>query len=144
MKHLLEIILGVLFCYAGYTKLLAPYQFAEAVLDYRLLPVSLVGAVAAGLPWLEVAAGLFLAMGLKKRSCLLLLGFLTGSFLLVMLITMARGMKIDCGCGLFSGRTVGLVPLLEDGLIFLWAAGLYYWELMVAGATAKVGESSAA
>ncbi len=58
---------------------------------YRLLPVSLVGLAAAVLPWLEVAAGLFLAVGLKRRSCLLLLGFLTGGFLLVMCVTLARG-----------------------------------------------------
>ena len=131
--RLLEIILGGLFVYAGCLKLWHPYEFAEAVLAYRLLPVALAGTVAAVLPWLEVAAGLLLALGLKRRSCLLILGWLTGAFLLVMLITAARGLKIDCGCGLFFRRQVGLVPILEDGLIFLWAAGLYYWELTVAG-----------
>ncbi|MCX5889423.1 MAG: DoxX family membrane protein [Deltaproteobacteria bacterium] len=130
--RLLEIILGGLFFYAGYLKLLHPEDFAEAVMAYRLLPMSLMGAMAAVLPWLEVAAGLFLAVGLKRRSCLLLLGFLTGGFLLVMLVTLARGLKIDCGCGLFFTRQVGLVPILEDGVILLGAAGLYYWELMAA------------
>ena len=100
---------------------------------YRLLPISLVGAAAAVLPWLEAAAGLSLSVGLKRRSCLLLLGFLAGGFLLVMLVTLARGLKIDCGCGLFFTRQVGLVPILEDAVILLGAAGLYYWELMVAG-----------
>ncbi len=131
LLRLLEIVLGCLFFYAGYLKLLHPEAFAEAVLAYRLVPMALVGAVAAVLPWLEVAAGLFLAVGLKRRSCLLLLGFLTGVFLLVMLVTLARGLKIDCGCGLFFTRQVGLVPILEDGLILLGAAGLYYWELFI-------------
>jgi len=129
LLRLLEIILGGLFFYAGYLKLLHPEDFAEAVLAYRLLPVALVGAATAVLPWLEVAAGLCLAVGLKRRSCLLLLGLLTWIFMLVMLVTLARGLKIDCGCGLFFTRQVGLVPILEDGLILLWAAGLYYWEL---------------
>lgn len=132
--RLFEIILGGLFFYAGYLKLLHPEDFAEAVTAYRLAPIVLVGAMAAVLPWLEVAAGLLLAVGLKRRSCLLLLGFLTGGFLLVMLVTLARGLKIDCGCGLFFTRQVGLVPILEDAVILLGAAGLYYWELMVAGA----------
>ena len=131
--RLFEVILGGLFCYSGYIKLLSPDEFAGAVLAYKLLPVSLAALVAAVLPWLEVAAGLFLILGLKRRSCLIILALLTASFLLVMAITMARGLQIDCGCGLFSGREVGLVPLLEDGLIFLWAVGLYYWELLVAG-----------
>lgn len=133
LLRLFEIILGGLFCYAGYLKAHQPYEFAGTLIAYRLLPVTLVGAVAAILPWLEMGAGAFLVVGLKKRSCLILIGALTGVFLLVMLITMGRGLHIDCGCGLFSGREVGLVPLLEDGLILLWAAGLYYWESTVAG-----------
>ncbi len=138
LLRLFEIILGGLFFYAGYLKLLRPDDFAEAVMAYRLLPLSLVGAAAAALPWLEAAAGLFLALGLKRRSCLLLLGFLAGAFLLVMLVTLGRGLKIDCGCGLFFQRQVGLVPILEDGFILLWAAGLYYWELIgVRGGAAR-------
>jgi uncharacterized membrane protein YphA (DoxX/SURF4 family) len=131
--RLFEIILGALFGYAGFLKIFQPYEFAEAVLAYQLLPVAWVGAVAAILPWLEVMAGLALAAGLKKRSCLILLGFLAGAFLMVMLVTLARGLKIDCGCGLFFTRQVGLVPIIEDAAIFLWAAGLYYWELTAAG-----------
>ncbi|MCX5893792.1 MAG: hypothetical protein NTW80_12645 [Deltaproteobacteria bacterium] len=133
LLRLFEIILGVIFVYAGGLKLLRPDDFAAAVLAYRLVPVALVGAVAVALPWLEAAAGLFLVLGLKRRSCLLILGWLAGAFLLGMLITATRGLKIDCGCGLFFQRQVGLAPILEDGLILLWAAGLYYWELMVAG-----------
>jgi putative oxidoreductase len=132
LRRLLEIILGVLFVYAGYLKLLHAGEFAEAVLAYQLLPPALVGLVAAVLPVLELAAGILLAVGLKRRSCLMLLGFLSGIFLLVMLITLARGLQIDCGCGLFFSRQVGLGPILEDGLVVVWAAGLYYWELLAA------------
>jgi putative oxidoreductase len=133
LLRLLEIIFGGLFLYAGLIKLLHPEEFAAAVMAYRLLPMSLVGAAAAVLPWLEVAAGSFLAVGLKRRSCLMILGLMTGAFLLVLLITWARGLKIDCGCGLFLQRQVGLAPILEDGVILFWAAGLYYWELTRAG-----------
>jgi putative oxidoreductase len=131
--RLLEVILGGLFIYAGCLKALHPYDFAEVVLAYQLLPVALVGVVAATLPWQEVAAGLCLVVGLKRRSCLLILGWLTVAFLLVMLITLARGLKIDCGCGLFFQRQVGLMSILEDFFLLLWIAGLYYGELTAAG-----------
>ena len=108
----------------------APYEFAEAVLAYQLLPESLVGVAVAGLPWVEVAAGLCLVAGLKRRSCLLLLAGLVAGFLVVILITMARGLKIDCGCGLFFQRQVGLAAVLEDLVLLGWAAGLYWWELL--------------
>jgi len=116
-------------------KFLHPYEFAEAVLAYRLLPERLVGATAAVLPWVEIVAGLFLIVGLKRRSSLVLLGGLLSGFLAVILITMARGLKIDCGCGLFLDRQVGWGVLLEDGVFLVWAAGLYAWERRVAGRT---------
>ncbi|MCL4503506.1 MAG: DoxX family membrane protein [Deltaproteobacteria bacterium] len=129
--RLFEIILGALFIYAGCLKLLHPYDFASAVLAYRLLPVALAGPAAAVIPWLEAAAGLLLVLGLKRRSCLLILGSLGAVFLVVMSITAIRGLKIDCGCGLFFQRQVGPASILEDAFLLLWTAGLYYWEVQL-------------
>jgi putative oxidoreductase len=126
----LEVLLGGLFFYAGLQKVLHPYEFAEAVLAYQLLPESLVGLAVAGLPWLEIVAGFGLVAGLKRRSCLLLLSGLAAIFLVVILVTMARGLSIDCGCGLFFQRQVGWVPVVEDLVFLIWAAGLYWWELL--------------
>jgi len=126
----LEVVLGGLFFYAGLQKVLHVHEFAEAVLAYQLLPESLVGLAVAGLPWLEIAAGLCLTAGVKRRSCLLLLAGLVAVFLVVILITMARGLSIDCGCGLFFQRQVGWVPVMEDLVFLVWAAGLYWWELL--------------
>jgi putative oxidoreductase len=125
----LEVLLGGLFFYAGLQKVLHSYEFAEAVLAYQLLPESLVGVTVAVLPWLEIVAGLGLVARRKQRSCLLLLTGLAAIFLVVILITMARGLKIDCGCGLFFQRQVGWVPVVEDLIFLVWAAGLYWWEL---------------
>jgi putative oxidoreductase len=149
---LLGAALGAVFFYAGLQKHLAPFQFAEAVMAYRLLPQSQVGLVAAVLPWVELTAGFFLVLGylleaagriamslglssgallvggIKRRSCLLLVGALAFLFVIVMLVTLARGLEIDCGCGLFFQRQVGPVPLVENILLLLAAAALYWWE----------------
>lgn len=53
------VALGLFFFYAGLQKNLAPYEFAEAVLAYQLLPEAMVGAVAAVLPWLELTPAFF-------------------------------------------------------------------------------------
>jgi uncharacterized membrane protein YphA (DoxX/SURF4 family) len=124
------VLLGGLFFYAGLQKVLHFHEFAEAVLAYRLLPESLVGLAVAGLPWLEIAAGLCLVAGIKRRSCLLLLSGLVALFLIVIFITMARGLSIDCGCGLFFQRQVGWGAVLEDAVLLIWAGGLYWWELL--------------
>jgi uncharacterized membrane protein YphA (DoxX/SURF4 family) len=127
--RLLEVALGVIFFYSGWQKHLHPYEFAEAIQAYRLLPETLVGLTAAVLPWLEISCGLFLAVGLKARSCLLLLNLLLGVFLAAMIITLARGLKIDCGCGLFFQRQVSLGTILTDIFFLGWATWLYWWEL---------------
>jgi hypothetical protein len=153
---LLGLGLGVVFCYTGLQKHLAPYQFAEAILAYQLIPQTLVGYVAAILPWVELTPGFFLALGygleglgrlaaavglsagnvlvggIKRRSCLLLIMLLATLFIIVLSVTLARGLKIDCGCGLFFQRQVGLAAILENFLILAVAGALYWWELPVA------------
>jgi len=126
--RILEIVLGGLFFYTGLQKLLHPYEFAEVVLAYQLLPESLAGLVVAALPWMEIAAGLCLAAGLKRRSSLIILSGLLAVFLIVILITLARGLNIDCGCGLFFQRQVGTAAILEDLVLLVCIAGLYRWE----------------
>ena len=150
---LLGLALGGIFFYAGLQKRLEPYQFAEAVLAYDLAPQSLVGLVAAILPWLEITSGFFLALGyllempgrllrglglawgnrlvggIKRKSCLLLIILQLLLILIVLLITLARGLKIDCGCGLLWARQVGWGVILEDLLMLSLAVFLYWWDL---------------
>jgi putative oxidoreductase len=128
LKRVLGIILGGLFFYADLQKHYHVYEFAEAVLAYQLGPVWLAAVVAAVLPWVELIAGGLLVVGLKRRSCLLIIVLLTTAFLVIMLVTLARGLKIDCGCDLFFQRQVGVVSLVEDLFFLAWAVGLYRWE----------------
>jgi hypothetical protein len=137
------VALGGLFVYAGIQQHLAPYEFAEAVLAYQLLPLSLVGLTAALLPWVEIVSGVSLIFGallqnrrgakllpagpVLRRSALLLILGQSLLFVAVLLITMARGLKIDCGCGLFFQRMVGPAALLEDVLL-LGVVGWLYWR----------------
>jgi len=132
LKRVLGIILGGLFFYAGLQKHFHVYEFAEAVLAYQLGPIWLAGVVAAVLPWMELITGGLLVAGFKRRSCLLIIALLMASFLVIMLVTLVRGLNIDCGCGLFFQRQVGLVSLLEDLALLAWAGGLYWWEAKIA------------
>lgn len=134
-RLLLELALAAIFLYSGLQKHLHPDEFVEAVLAYKILPLGLAGMTAAILPPVECAAGLLLAIGYKKRSSLLLLALLVCLFLAAIVITMMRGLNIDCGCGLFLSRQVGWVALLEDSLLLVLACGLYCWEVL--SATAK-------
>ena len=116
--------LGGVFLWAGLTKVTAIQEVTLAVDSYDVLPDALVRSVAAALPWLEIALGLFLVLGLFVRfaavgSATLLLVFLAG-----MAQAKARGLAIDCGC--FGaggpGQGVSWVDLLRDAG-FLAVAG---------------------
>ncbi len=73
-------------------------QTYVAVRAYDVLPLDAVGPVAAVLPWLELALGLLLLVGLGVRaaatvSAVVLLGFVAG-----LVQAWVRGLAIDCGC----------------------------------------------
>jgi hypothetical protein len=151
----LGIGLGAAFFYAGLQKAWAPYEFAEAILAYQLLPEALVGLTAASLPLLEAAVGGLLVLGYLAETAGRLAGFLgltSGSglpgatfrrsslllimaqlvlFMAVLLITLARGLDIDCGCGLLAERQVGLAAILEDALLLMVAGWLYWREFSI-------------
>jgi uncharacterized membrane protein YphA (DoxX/SURF4 family) len=69
-----------------------------AVQGYQLLPESLVVPVAAVLPYLEIAVGVLLALGLATRLAAILSLLLLAAFLVGVISAAARGLSIDCGC----------------------------------------------
>ena len=118
-----RIFLGVIFVYAGYTKLSAELQFAIAIEGYQLLPEWSVLYVAQYLPWVEVALGVMILTGWKLRYFAAGGAGLLGTFILAMAVTYARGIDADCGCfGL--GEKISPFTLARDTLFLLPAVFL--------------------
>jgi uncharacterized membrane protein YphA (DoxX/SURF4 family) len=91
-------LVGAIFLYAGVMKASDPQGFALAIYNYRLLPEGSINAVAILLPWVEIVAGGCLLLGVKARGGALLASGLLGTFGLALVISLARGLDIDCGC----------------------------------------------
>lgn len=117
---------------SGIAKAADPLETVVAVRAYRLLPEDAVRPVAAVLPYLEIALGLLLLLGLATRlaavgSAALLLVFVGG-----VISAAARGLTIDCGCfggggQVASGQTRYVSEILRDvGLLVL--AGYLTWR----------------
>ena len=121
----LRVVLGGLFVYAGVVKIADPLGFAEDIRNYRLVGQALSFTVALVLPWLEVLAGAFLIAGVWKRGAALVIIGLLVFFIVLTLVTMARGLDVDCGCFGSLSRKSGWGVVLEDlgmlamGLAFL-------------------------
>lgn len=114
---LFRLALGGLFIYAGIVKIIDPLGFAQEVRSYRVVGQSLSFLVAVILPWLEVFAGLFLVSGLMKRAGAAIISGLLIFFIILIVVTMLRGLDVDCGCFGTLSRKVGPGLLLEDALM---------------------------
>ena len=120
---LVRLFLGGLFIYAAVPKIMDPFAFAVDVYNYKMLPGFAVGLVAASLPWLELAAGLLLVLGIRVRASAIIITGLLVIFTLAILINTLRGIDVDCGC-FTSDRAIGWRAAAEDTVFTL--LGLWY------------------
>ncbi|MGZ5514942.1 MAG: MauE/DoxX family redox-associated membrane protein [Candidatus Aminicenantales bacterium] len=109
-----RVVLGGLFVYAGVVKVLEPLDFAQNIRNYDLVGQSLSFIAAIVLPWLEILAGAFLALGIWKRAAALAISGLLIFFIVLTFVTMIRGLDVDCGCFGAIDRKAGLGVILED------------------------------
>jgi len=115
-----RLVLGGLFVYAGVVKVLDPLGFAQDIRNYRLVGQSLSFIAAVVLPWLEILAGVALAAGIWKRASALIISGLLVFFILLTLVTIVRGLDVDCGCFGALSRKSGFGVILEDlGMLFM-------------------------
>jgi len=94
-----RLYLGGMWLYYSIPKLMSPDSNELSVRAFRLLPNSLVNPFAYTQPYVELALGILLIIGLGTRlvalfSALLLLVYIGGIISLG-----ARGIQISCGCG---------------------------------------------
>jgi len=117
---LFRLVLGGLFVYAGIVKVLDPLDFAQNIRNYRLVGQSLSFLAAIILPWLEILAGLALAAGVWRRASAFVISALLVCFIVLTLVTIVRGLDVDCGCFGALSRKSGFGVILEDlGMLFM-------------------------
>jgi putative oxidoreductase len=94
----IRLSLAALFAVTGYEKLLDPSAFAQAIANYQVVPESMVGVIALGLPVLElVAAAALLVPAYAQGAAVLCAGMLV-TFAVAMAQSKVRGINLDCGC----------------------------------------------
>ncbi len=124
-----RLLLGAVFVYASFPKLLRPGDFARLVHGYQLLHPDLVNLVGITLPWIEVAAGAFLLLGILPRSSAAIVAGLLALFMAAGFLALARGLDIECGCffPLMGGHELGWDLLARDALLLLPAFQVMIW-----------------
>ena len=122
LPFLIRIGLGMVFVYAGITKLMDPKAFARIISQYDLLPEPFLPIAAIGLPLLELLAGIGVIFSI--RGSLSLVFTLLIFFITILWYGILKDLNVDCGC--FSGEEL-------KGQAGLW--GAFYRDLIMTGAS---------
>jgi uncharacterized membrane protein YphA (DoxX/SURF4 family) len=125
--------LAAVFLIAGATKIGDLAESGRAVNAYRLMPYDVAKVVGAAQPFLEIAIGLLLLVGIATRLVAGIGAVLLVIFIAGIISAWARGLRIDCGCfsaggDLGAGQlpTYGREVLRDVG--FLVLAGILLWK----------------
>lgn len=126
VKLLLRLWVGATFAVLSAYKIRFPVVFAAAIQGYDLLSPRLIPLAAVAVPWMELLAGVCLILGWLSRGATLVLGVLSLSFSMMVAVTLARGLDINCGC--FTNESLARVSgghLIFDLLLLLATVLLY-------------------
>ncbi len=113
--------LGALFIGACLHKIADPRAFALDIATYDILPLALVNLVAVTLPWVELGAGGMLLTGWRVRAAALLVAGMMAAFTLAVIIALARGLDMSCGCFASQGAEedpISRLTVLRDLIWF--------------------------
>jgi len=126
---LARIGLAAVWLVSGALKAVDPDQTFVAVRAYDVLPEAGVEVVAAVLPFLEIALGLLLLVGIGTQIVAVLSAVLLLVFVAGVSQAWARGLSIDCGCfggggAVDPGNTAYVQEILRDTGFLVLAAWL--------------------
>ena len=111
--------LAAVWLISGIIKAVDPRTTVVAVRAYQIFPESLVGIIAGILPFLEIALGVLLVIGLATRLTAVLSAVVLVAFIAGVISAAARGLSIDCGCfggggDVAAGQTAYTEEILLD------------------------------
>ena len=112
-------VLGGMFLFACYHKIVEPAHFAKIIYGYYLFPDFSINLIAIILPFLELFAGIALILGIYPRSAVLIINAILFAFIVAISINLIRGHEFDCGCFSFGAAadTFSVVQLLIRDIV---------------------------
>jgi uncharacterized membrane protein YphA (DoxX/SURF4 family) len=117
LNLVLRFVIGGLFAYAAFEKVLHPSAFAMSVRAYKLIPFSLSNLFAIAVSWSEIVAATFLILGILTRKAAGAIFILLVMFIAAITTVLARGMVIDCGCFGEGGATTSWLLLVRNAAL---------------------------
>ena len=114
----IRLVLGFVFIYAGAEKISDPEGFAISISNYRLVPTSLLNILAITMPWIELVSGVLLLFGIAVKENSTIIFSMLLIFTVAIIISLFRGLSIDCGCFGKSSQ-IGMLKMGENLLMII-------------------------
>jgi uncharacterized membrane protein YphA (DoxX/SURF4 family) len=125
---LLRLLLSLVFILAAIDKIAAPGNFSVSIANYKQLPAEFINLPAIIIPWIELVTGLLLLLGIMVKENSAIITFLLIVFTIAIIISLFRGLNIDCGCfGTTYGEQIGLLKVCENILLIISGFILARW-----------------
>jgi len=128
LHYLFRLILGGVFIWAGIIKITNPLGFAQDIANYLIFPQNVSFFLALLLPWIEVICGVFIITGLFLRSSSAFLSCILVGFLILIFVTMIRGIDVECGCFGSLSQQVDYKLLLTDGALLFISLNVFLYR----------------
>ncbi|PJA96242.1 MAG: hypothetical protein CO129_07560 [Ignavibacteriales bacterium CG_4_9_14_3_um_filter_34_10] len=124
-----QLILAIVFIVAGIEKISDQTIFATKISNYKVFPIWSINFIAISLPWIELINGVLLIYGIRKKEIAGIFGFLLFFFIVLIFISILRGLDIDCGCfGTIDSIKVGYAKIYENVFLFILCLHLYFFS----------------
>lgn len=147
LQFFLRLIIGGMFIYVAYNKLINPEEFAKAIKNYDMLPLQVINVMAIILPYIELFAGIFLILGIYKKGSSAIIAVSLFIFIVALTTAYARGLNIDCGCGFSSLieekalKSELIIRIIEDIFMLIGVVIVYIYSDRKDAGTEKIKEN---
>ena len=123
---LAQLFLGAVFVVSAVPKIANPRLFIFNVENYKLLPGPLAKAYGWTLPYVELATGVALVLGVQTKLASPVALLMLGSFVIAMVTAIARKQHVECTCfGLLYREKVGWSTVLRDAVLAALAVAVW-------------------
>lgn len=125
-----RIVLGGVFVYASWDKILDPAAFAQMIINYQIVSSGMANLSALFLPWLELVCGICLIINRWPRGSAFIVASLMVVFMGALGYNVYRGMDVSCGCFTLTEEAPGSMWLymLRDVLFLGMAVGITFYR----------------
>ena len=93
-----RVILGIIFIYASYEKILDPAGFSKNIHNFHVTPIAVENLAALIIPWMELIIGVFLIFGVFLEGSTSITIGLYIFFIIILSQAVFRGIDVHCGC----------------------------------------------